>query len=370
MFGIKKKINMLQKQRRIESRIHRKQEWEEDLNVKGITSFREKKLTSDEQKEVKAMWCGVKPRISMKEYGIFKSVNGFDARYLSHHTYLPLIARRINNFHYTKFLEHKSLLGYLRSSLIRFPKCFVRCIDGELYTDDMQQVGEEEAVALCCKEDCLIAKSSVLNDGGKGVTKVELTGLEAVERDSGIRNALESSPRDYVIQECLKQHASTTCFNSLLVNMFRIATLYLNGRLSVLAITFRMVKVGMKVDNLGAESIFAGVGTDGKMAAPCYDINLIPFESQNGVTLKNAVPPQIPAALEHLKGNNKHSFSLRKLIGRGMAFDVDNEPILMEINNSQPRIINSYRSHFRRLHTGGYRLMPRQNVWLLTERFA
>lgn len=338
MFGIKNKIDMLQNRRRLESRIRWEQELEESLNVNGIPSSEKKELTAAEQKEVKAMWGRVNPRVSMKEYEIFKSVNGFDARYLSHHTYLPLMARRINNYHYTKFLEHKSLLGYLTNSPIRFPKCFVRCIDGELYADDMRQIGTDEAVALCREEDCVIAKSSVLNGGGKGVTKVELTGLDDAERDSKIRKTLESGPRDFVIQECLKQHTSTACFNPSSVNTFRITTLYLNGRFSVLSIIFRMGKAGMKVDNWGSGGILTGVGTDGKMASQGYDISLTPFKSQNEVTFKNTVFSQIPAVLKQVEEAHKHSFSLCKLIGWDIAFDAGNEPILIEINSSQPGI--------------------------------
>ena len=66
-------------------------------------------LSLSEKRAVEVLWGGINPRLSFAEYGVFKELCGFDPRYMSHQTYLPLVARTLNNYRYTKLFEHKSL---------------------------------------------------------------------------------------------------------------------------------------------------------------------------------------------------------------------------------------------------------------------
>ena len=105
-------------------------------------------LTSNEKKSIIKLWGVISKNISFKEYEVFKTIRGFDPRYLSHSLYLPLISRRLNNYYYTTFFENKSLLGFLSScSVMGFPRCYIRSINGELYSNTMQQLDKKEAIA-------------------------------------------------------------------------------------------------------------------------------------------------------------------------------------------------------------------------------
>lgn len=149
-------------------------------------------------------------------------------------------------------MEHKSLNGYLVNSPIRFPHCYVRCVDGEFYTCDMRQISLHEAVEACSGQDCLILKDAQETSGGQSVEKLDLSSASDAEKAEKLTKVFaQRSRNDFVVQECLRQHPSTAAFNPTSVNTFRVTTLYLNGRFSVLSIIFRMGKDGMKVDNWG-----------------------------------------------------------------------------------------------------------------------
>lgn len=132
-------------------------------------------LTETEKREVVKYW-GITPS-SYREYELYKHFRGFDVRFMPMSIYLPLITRRLNDYQYTEILEHKSLFGYLTKGVVRFPKCFVRVVNGEYYSDDMRQITKEEAVESCLHEDKVVLKDSLGGSGGKGVEILKLGGL-------------------------------------------------------------------------------------------------------------------------------------------------------------------------------------------------
>lgn len=317
------------------------QYYEEELVLRNIPQESLVALTSEEkvrvQKMFGRMWGGKIQ--SFKELGLFKCYNGFDPRYISHYMYLPLMAHKLNNYHYTKLFEHKSLLGYLVKGALKFPFCYVRCIDGEYYDNDMNQLSQVEAMQLCLKQDCVVVKDSVGSSGGKSVEVIRLDNLDEVERKNEIRRVFSERVQDFVIQECISQHSSFAKFNPTSINTLRVTTLYLNGKYSTLSIVLRCGKNGMKVDNWGSGGIIIGVSEIGKVAKVGYDIHLNKIECNNGIHFKNEVLSQVPALLKAIEQAHKNQFSLCKFIGWDICFDKDNNPVVIELNSSQPGLI-------------------------------
>lgn len=252
--------------------------------------------------------------------------------------YLPIIAHKLNNYHYTKLYEHKSLLGTL-SKDIRFAECYVRCIDQEYYNDQMNQLSREKVIHICSTKDTLIIKDSVDSAGGQSVEKFVLSGLSANEKKDSLNRVLNERKRDFVIQECIKQHPSMAKFNESSINTFRVTSLYLNGRFSTLSIILRFGKQGMAVDNWGCGGIIIGVSPEGKLSDFGYDIQLNKFYEYNGITFRNEVIAQIPSLLKRIEEWHRNSFSLCKFIGWDICFNEDNEPVVIELNSSQPGVI-------------------------------
>lgn len=325
-------------ERRCRQRMRREQQREEYLVMRTVPHARRAALTPAERAAIRTLWGNLNPRISEREYEVFKYIRGFDARYLSHHTYLPRLARTLNQYHYTRFFEHKSLLGYLTPCPIAFPRCLVRGIDGEYYTGDMQQISREQALELCLAESELIVKDSIDTCGGQSVRKLTRAAAAADTYRRAIADALATRSRNFVVQECLRQHPSMARFNPSSINTLRVTTLYLHGRFSVLSVILRFGKAGMLIDNWGAGGIILGVQPSGRLNPTAYDLQLNPYTEYNGVVFADTCIDQLPALLVKLEQAHTQSFSLCKLIGWDVCLNEHNEPVIIELNSSQPGI--------------------------------
>lgn len=265
-------------------------------------------------------------------------MNGFDARYLSHEIYLPLVARKLNNYHYTKFFEDKGLLGAQQCDDLRFPYCYVRCIDGEYYDNSLQQISKQRAVDICLNQEVLVWKPGKNSSGGHNVQMIVLTGQNNNEKTKEVQSLFETKFRDFVIQRQLEQHEQISRFNETSINTFRITTLYLNGKASLQSCCMRMGGLGSFVDNVGSGGIMVGVKPDGKMNEYGLGYECIKRDSANGVKFKDVSFSFLPSVIEFLLEHHKKSFPLCKLIGWDVCIDKEMKPIVIEINSSQPGI--------------------------------
>ena len=303
---------------------------EERLVVENFPPEAKVSLSESEAMQFDTLWSwtGLKP--SHKEIEIFKHYRGFDARYLTHYQYLPVLAHALNNYRWTKIFEHKSLIGFLPSEgALKVPRCYVRSIAGELYGERRDQIMVREAIERCAGQP-VIVKDSSNTSGGKSVEILPKVTEADLKRRSG---------RDFVVQELVTQHSSIAAFNPSSLNTFRVTTLYLNGKFSVLSIIFRMGKKGMKVDNWGAGGIIVGVQPDGRLHDTGYDIKMNEFSGVNGIKFVESTIDFMPKILKAIEEDHIHRYSLCKFIGWDIAVNEKGEPVLIEVNSSQPGVI-------------------------------
>lgn len=294
-------------------------------------------LTEEEKTEIYRVW-GMKDEQLYKEFEIFKAFGGFDVRYLTHYVYLPSLSHKLNNYKYTRILEHKSLLGKLNNSTLNFPKCLIRVIDGEFYNDQMCQISKEEAEIEISKANTIIVKDSTESSGGRSIEKIDLGNIDTKSLKARIWQIFRERKNDFVVQECIKQHSSMARFNPTSINTLRVTSLYLNGKFTALSTTLRFGKKGSIVDNLGAGGIIIGVNDNGQLKDFGYDINYNKYTEYNDITFKDTIIEQIPYILKQIEYNHIHNFSLCKLIGWDICINENNEPIIIEINSSQPGV--------------------------------
>lgn len=326
----------------IKSCIKQEQQHEENLVLQNIPSNSLSPLSDLEKEQVRKLFGQLEDGLKIEhfaELALFKHYNGFDPRYMSHYMYLPVIAHKLNNYHYTKMLEHKSLLGYLAKGILKFPYCYVRCIDGEYFDNEMMQIGKEKAISICLEAENLIVKDSVDTSGGTSVELLRLEDISESERRKELNRIFSERKNDFVIQERIKQHQSFSRFNPTSINTLRVTSLYLNGKYSTLSIILRFGKQGMKVDNWGSGGIVTGVSEDGKLSKTGYDIQLNEYEEYNGIKFRDEYLSQVPVLLKDIEEAHKTQFSLCKFIGWDICFDENNKPVVLEINSSQPGVI-------------------------------
>lgn len=272
--------------------------------------------------------------LSYNELEVYKFFNGFDPRYLGHNLYLPLVARRLNDYHYTKFFEDKGLFGRLSSEIVA-PTCLVRCIDGEYYNNDLGQISESEAKRICQDYNGdIIVKPSRNSSGGKKVIK-----LTSEQRTNGwLEQISENYGCDWTVQKCIKQHESLAAFNLESVNTFRITSLYLNGKASICSSVLRFGTSGSVVDNCGSGGRIIGVHEDGTLYKYAINKQAECFNEANGKKFTEISLPYIPTVYEHILRSHIQDFSLCKFIGWDVCIDHEGRPIVIEINSSQPGI--------------------------------
>lgn len=312
---------------------------EERMVLANISDSNRESLSTEEIRLVKETWGRACEVYSWKEYEVFKKLRKFDPNYLSHNIYLPVISHKLNNYRYTKLFEHKSLLGLLSKGDMKFPCCYVRCIDGELYDGNGKSISEEEAIGILIEKKELIVKDSSETSGGKSIAKVILEGKSRDEiRKTVMEQMAERRGRDFVIQECIVQSPEISAFNPTSINTFRVTTLYLNGKFSVCSIVFRMGRKGMTVDNWGAGGIMVNVSLDGELSEWGLDIHLNPYSSNNGVVFKGQRIKEIPSILKAVEKAHVEQFPLCKFIGWDICIDSNGEPVCIEVNSSQPGI--------------------------------
>ncbi len=323
----------------LQKQINKERNHEEELNLPENWKDRSLSLTKDEINIAINLWGGALKLTSFKELEVYKYFNGFDPRYVSHNMYLPLISRRLNNYHYTKFFEDKGLLGCLSDCGIQFPHCLVRCINGEFYDENLFQISTNEAARIIFSfGGDVIQKISRESSGGHGVKKIKLSEMPESEKDAAIKKMLSSPIKDYVIQKSIVQSPVMAQFNATSVNTFRIITLYLNGHVSHCYTLLRVGQSGSEVDNMCSGGIGIGINNDGSLHQFGFNYALQKIDTFNGVKLIEKSIPQYSEILEKVLLAHKKNFSLCKFIGWDIAINEKNEPIIIEVNTSQPGI--------------------------------
>ena len=325
------KIKSRYKCEQIEKRIFREREHEEYLvtrNYEGHSTS----LTEEEKNEVRKVWGQVVDVSSFKELEMYKNEMGFDPRTLSHHIYLPLVVRRLNDFFYCRLYENKSLLGYIVKPRIRTAKVYFRQVKQELYAEDMAQISFKDAVEKVVELDEYIIKDSNDTGGGWKVKKISQKDDDSDKRRRTITELILNRKVDFVVQEVLKQHETMSQFNKSSVNTFRFTTLYLNGKFSICSIGLRFGREGMNVDNWGGGGLLLGVRADGSLTDFAYDKQLNKYYSQNELVFKNVKIPQIPEISRLIKDVHTHDFPLHKFVGWDITINQNNEPVLIEMN--------------------------------------
>lgn len=312
---------------------------EEFLVVREFSSDKFLQLSESEKSQVAKLWGQLMPINSFKEYEMFKKQYTFDPRFLTHNVYLPIVAHLLNDYNYTKIFEDKGLLGFLTSSKLKFPNCFIRRINADYYTNEMKQISFDEAIEICVKYDKIFIKPSKDTSGGNGSELVDFHNLTLEQRRKQMAEIVNHRTADFVAQECIKQSGVMAQFNESSINTLRITTLLLHGKFSVCSIILRMGRNESKVDNWGAGGIACRVNEDGTVAPYGADIHLNRYDSNGICTFKDKTIPNMASILKAIEQSHRRDFAICKFIGWDVAIDENEDPVILELNSSQPGVI-------------------------------
>lgn len=304
------------------------------VNQMGVSASL--RLTEQEKVSVCKLWrekVGVAPDLTY--YALLKVALGRspDAHYVSDDLYYSHILPFLNPLDESRVLEDKSKYAFWFRDVER-PRELVRMIRGQGYwSGDNERISEEDAVrAVVAFGKPIIMKPTIDSLCGRGITVL------SSYSQADVLQALHSYGADFVVQEVVVQSPEMAQFNQSSLNTFRITSLHLNGRVSILSSIVRVGKQGSVVDNVGAGGYAVGVGNDGTVKECGYTAKGdVVRQTYGGKLLSNI----------RLDGYEKVKSSALKLhswmpyvplIGWDLAIREDGQVILIEMNASTPSV--------------------------------
>lgn len=292
-------------------------------------------LTIEEINAVEQFWNRVANKLSsysLNYYKIYKKINKFDVTYVPDDIYQPYFLPLLNPVHESYAFSNKGLYGLYFNDVLR-PKELVRNIRGCFFDSRNNICSETEAIdiILSCKDKILI-KPSIDTSCGRNVQLLNNSSYDI------IKDSFNQYSENFVCQELVCQSNQTAMFNPSSLNTFRITTLFLNGKFSILSSVFRCGSPGAIVDNAGAGGIMVGVSLDGSFREYGYNRKgEVCKSSYNGFVFSGTKIQAFPEIIDLCKRlHTKLPFCA--MVGWDIALNKDNRPMLLEVNLKCPEI--------------------------------
>ena len=288
---------------------------------------KEKFLTEEQKKEVKAYWKKYK-RISTKWCQYYSAQNGvFDARYIPNTLYYTKIDQHFNNRKLGWGFNDKNYYSKIFSG-IKQPIVIARMINGTLLDDEYNIISAKQALELIEKEKEVICKPSQETGSGRDIC------FWNIEKDAeDIKAFLNNKRGDYIIQKVLQQHTELNRVHEGSVNTIRIASLLLDGEVHILSSTLRMGTGNSRVDNVTAGGISCGILPDGtlKKYAHAYYTGESFQKHPQGLVFEGFKVPGYNNAIELVK---KAAVIIPhfRLVSWDIAIDENEEAVFIEAN--------------------------------------
>lgn len=294
------------------------------------------KLSMNECQEVRNYWGQLGYKVNLETHKLFKTVFHYDKRFVPNDLYVSLVLPSLNPRMDSSVYVNKGMYDVLFKEIPQ-PKCYVKNISG-VYWVDSEVVCVQDAIDyLNYTANEFIIKPAKDVCGGKNVRKINLSNI--AERVTYLKQLFCEYKQDFVVQEIIRQHKETAQFNPESLNTFRICSLFLNGKFSILTSLLRCGQNGSIVDNGSAGGIMIPVSSDGYLAKYGLDHFLKLYEksfngiSFDGICIKNY------SKLESFIRKYYRLFPTCSLIAWDLAINEFGEPLMIEVNLCGPGII-------------------------------
>lgn len=289
------------------------------------------KLTPQEEKEAKEYWSRLPLRFYLSECHVFKTLAGFDKRFLPIDLYYPYIKKSLNPDKYTFSLGHKALFHNLYSGFLQ-PVTIVVCIRGTYFDSSRHVIDKAAAIEKIKAYTQCIIKPTIETRCGKGVTIIHPS-------KSDINTLLDEHGEDFIVQEILQQSAQTAQFNPHSLNTFRVTSLFINSKVSICAISFKFAQGANVVDNLRAGGLMISVDEDGQFHDFALDHAFVKhYEHNDGRKFSSFKIHEVSKIAQLIKEQHPLVLPNLGIVGWDIALDSHNEPVLIEPNVWYPGI--------------------------------
>lgn len=305
----------------------------------NLSAIKLEPLTKDEKVLLKQQWGRLGLNIYEDIFKLYKTINKFDARYLSDDLYYPYILRKLNPQEFCVAMCHKAFYEKFFPGATQ-PTTYAKRIRGVFYDQANNVISEKDAKDIVVKVQSFIIKPTTDTCVGKNVHKI------TDPATSNLSELFSRVGQDFIIQEVVEQSTQAAELNPSSLNTIRISTLYLNGKFSVCSIVVKMGRDGSCVDNLGAGGLIIGVHNDGKLYDFAYDNKYNKYFQNGDCIFKGKQIDGIDKAIKFVERLHTSHLPHLSFVGWDIAINKYNEPVLIEANLKWPGI------HFEQLCSG------------------
>lgn len=243
----------------------------------------------------------------------------------------PFMIEKLNPPYYAKVLANKGLYNIIFKGVRRPYEVTYNCA-GCYYDNNGSNITFDECVHLIFQEKSnLIIKASTDTYGGFGVKIFNSSDKQ------NVIDILKSYNKDFVIQRFIKQSDQTSIFNPTSLNTFRVTSLLLNGKCTVLNICMRCGGKGAKVDNASSGGVMVGVNFDGSFTNAATYKNLGIKQSECGVVFAEHKIDKIEDIIRFVEQLH-YRVPYCAFVGWDICLDEGNNPVFIEGNMSCPGV--------------------------------
>ena len=338
--------------------------WKEKItrNFKDLENHR--KLSPKQKREVQDFYqsmIGKKVPLYCHEY-FYSRTGHFAKEYVPNNFYHCDLVPRANVHGFQSAFGDKNMTDFLfpGENLVH---SILKNMNGYYYYEG-RPVSEEEAINLCQNMDKVIIKPS-RESKGKGVQLITVkNGISYVDGKS-IGDLFKEYKKDFLIQECVKQHQRMAALNPTSVNTMRILSYRSGMEVLIIYSVVRIGRSGSVVDNQCKGGISTTIDQNGKLGKSAFGgyskDNIVMTDS--GITLDGYQLPSYDKAIEMVKRLHL-KLPFFNIVGWDVAVQEDGEPVLIEFNTNPGLSQSAFGSGMGEYTERIIReLWPRPNSW-------
>ena len=293
-----------------------------------------KHLTAEQKAQVNAVWGDLMKSGNYTTHELAMAVTGkFDPYICSEMLFRTNIELALNNFQLKWGWSDKNYFDmYLPD--VPMPKTVLRNVNGTFLDTQYRPVDKEGVQKILQQHEKLIVKPSIENGFGKSVKLYQNGEYDRIEKDFR---------KDYLVQEVFEQHSTVAALNPSSVNVVRVISLALNGKVSPVSYALRCGATGSITDNQitadGRGMFIIGVEPDGTLKDKAvYSCGELITEAPNGQQFAGVKLPNFPQALE-MTTRIHEKLPHFGFMGFDVCFAADGTPTIMEYNIKGPGVL-------------------------------
>ena len=290
------------------------------------------RLNKEQKRAVDKAWNG--HVTDYRTHELVLSASGrFDPYVCSETLFRINIELALNNFQLKYGFSEKNYFDKMFPQ-IPMPETVIRNVNGTYLDKDYRPLTKEQAMALIANNDCVIVKPSIENGCGRGVELYTSKNYEHIEQDF---------KHDFIVQKRLSQYAPIAALNASSINVVRVVSLSLNGKVSPVNCTLRCGASGAITDNSitkdGHGMFVIGVNEDGTLKKEAfYSCGERITCAPNGTHFAGMQLPNWEKALQ-LTQTIHEALPHFGFIAVDVCFDEDGSPRIMEFNIRGPGVL-------------------------------